>query len=97
MFKRLPTLAPIETARLHLRPLGGDDANAFREMTHDPAIIDAVHFLRSPFTLGDARALIFGDEDGRDCFWGIWLREDPGLIGTVGTHLRSTDEIEIGY
>jgi hypothetical protein len=35
--------------------------------------------------------------DGRDCFWGVWLRENALLIGTVGTHLHHDDELEIGY
>ena len=93
----LQTLPWISTERLHLRPLGPDDAEAFRTMTDEPAITRAIHFLRTPFTLIDAQRLIAGDGDGRDCFWGIWSRESGVLIGAVGAHLRGADEIEIGY
>ncbi|MCW5687776.1 MAG: GNAT family N-acetyltransferase [Pseudolabrys sp.] len=89
--------SPIKTARLHLRALGVDDAGAFRSMTDEPAITDNIHFLTTPFSLADARKLIEGDGDGRDCFWGVWRRDSDVLIGTVGTHLRGPDEIEIGY
>jgi RimJ/RimL family protein N-acetyltransferase len=90
-------LPPIATARLRLRPLRLADAEAFRGMTDEPGVIAAVHFLRAPFTLSDARRLIEGEGDGRDCFWGVWLREDETLVGTVGAHLRGADELEIGY
>ncbi len=93
----LQSLPPIRTERLHLRPLGPDDAAAFHIMTGEPAIISAIHFLQAPFTLGDAQGLIARNGNGRDCFWGIWRRESGMLIGTVGTHLRGADEIEIGY
>lgn len=93
----LTTLPPIATARLRLRPLRPADAEAFRRMTDEPAVIDAINFLHAPFTLADARRLIAGEGDGRDCFWGVWLREDETLVGTVGAHLRGADEMEIGY
>jgi RimJ/RimL family protein N-acetyltransferase len=66
-------------------------------MTDEPTITNAIHFLPTPFTLADAQQLIAGKGDGRDCFWGVWLRGSAALIGTVGTHLRGADEIEIGY
>jgi len=89
--------SPIETARLYLRALRVDDAEAFRIMTDEPAITDNIHFLTTPFALANARKLIEGDGDGGDCFWGVWRRDSDVLIGTVGTHLRGFDEIEIGY
>ena len=92
-----PNLPYTETKRLHLRPLGLSDAEAFRTMTDEPTIIDAIYFLKRPFELADAEALIIGDDDGRDCFWGVWKREGSTLLGTVGTHLKGTDEIEVGY
>ncbi len=49
-------------------------------MTDEPAIIDAIQFLRRPFGLADAEKLIVGDDDGRDCFWGAWHRGGPALI-----------------
>jgi RimJ/RimL family protein N-acetyltransferase len=66
-------------------------------MTDEPAITTAIDFLPTPFTLLDALKLINGHGDGRDCFWGASLRQEAFLIGTVGTHLRAADELEIGY
>ena len=80
-----------------MRRLELQDAEAFRAMTDEPEIVEAVHFLPNPFTLADVSGLILGKDDGRDCFWGIWQREKTDLIGTVGTHLRGLYEIEIGY
>ena len=92
----LPDFPPIETARLHLRPLILSDAEAFQVLTDDPAITEGVDFLASPFDVEHARRLIVGDGKRRDCFWGAWQRTNDTLIGTVGTHLRGS-EIEIGY
>ncbi|HEX3982277.1 MAG TPA: GNAT family N-acetyltransferase [Acidisoma sp.] len=97
MTEPLSALSAQTTERLFLRPLVHADAHAFRAMTDDPAITDCVHFLDSPFTLENAERLILGAGDGRDCFWGVWLRDRPDLLGTVGTHLRDEAEIEIGY
>lgn len=93
----LPSLPVAETDRLRLRPLGLTDAEALRAMTDEPSILDMVHFLPRPFTLADAEKLLAGAGDDRDCFWGTYLRENCSLIGTVGTHLRGSDEIEVGY
>jgi RimJ/RimL family protein N-acetyltransferase len=93
----LLALPSITTERLSLRALRLSDAPVFRQMTDEPAITGAIDFLPTPFTLSDAQKLIKGNGDGRDCFWGVWLRESAALIGTVGTHLRSVDELEIGY
>jgi RimJ/RimL family protein N-acetyltransferase len=97
MTQLLTIPSPIETTRLHMRPLRLDDAEPFRLLTDEPVIIDNIHFLTAPFTLVDAQELIQGDGDGRDCFWGVWKRNDVTLIGTVGTHLRGINEVEIGY
>ena len=97
MDRPLSNLPYTETKRLHLRPLGLSDAGAFRAMTDETTIIDAIYFLERPFTLANAEKLIVGDDDGRDCFWGVWKREGSTLLGTVGTHLKGTDEIEVGY
>ncbi len=97
MDRSLPSLPYAETKRLHLRPLRLPDAEAFRAMTDEPTIIDAIYFLERPFRLADAKKLIISNDDGRDCFWGVWKREGSTLLGTVGTHLKGTDEIEVGY
>ena len=93
----LPSLPPIETPRLFLRPCRIGDAGQFRAMTDESSITSAVDFLPSRFELQDAERLITGDGDGRDCFWGVWLNGDGDMIGSVGTHLREPDAIEIGY
>jgi RimJ/RimL family protein N-acetyltransferase len=93
----LPSLPPINTPRLHLRPCDIGHAETFHAMTNDPGITSAVDFLPFPFDLVDAERLIIGNSDGRDCFWGVWLHDDARMIGSVGAHLRGTDEIEIGY
>jgi RimJ/RimL family protein N-acetyltransferase len=97
MIHSLLTLSPVTTKRLSVRALRPSDAAVFRQMTDEPAITEVIDFLPAPFTLLDAERLIKGNGDGRDCFWGVWLRESASLIGTVGTHLRSFDELEIGY
>jgi RimJ/RimL family protein N-acetyltransferase len=95
--KTISDFPEIETKRLRLAPLSLSDANALRELTDDPAITSAIHFLRSPFTLSDAELLIRQGRNGRDKFIGAWSRENGGLIGTVGAHLHEPNEIEIGY
>ena len=97
MIQRLAAQSPIETRRLILRILEVADAEALRVMTDEPVITDNIHFLTTPFTRDDAQRLIEGDGGGRDRFWGVWRRDNLTLIGAVGTHLKGTDEIEIGY
>ena len=93
----LADIAGLETARLSLRPLAPDDAPALRALTDDPAITGAVDFLPAPFTLADARTLILSGRRDEDRFFGAWAREGRGLFGVVGTHLRGTEAVEIGY
>lgn len=97
MEQLLTSLPAITTARLCIRRLEPANIPAFHHMTNDPAITNKVDFLQFPFTMGAAEALLRGKGDGLDCFWGVWPRESLSLAGTVGTHLRSADEIEIGY
>ena len=104
MDRPLPSLPYTETKRLHLRPLRPSDAEAFRAMTDEPAIVAAIYFLEQPFRLANAEKLIIGGDDGRDCFWGVWKREGSTLLGNVCTHwpggrtaLKGTGEIEVGY
>ncbi|MCI4680417.1 GNAT family N-acetyltransferase [Rhodoblastus acidophilus] len=93
----LSNFPTIETQRLRLTPLTCDDATALQEITNDPVITNAVHFLANPFTSDDAAALIIGEKDDRDCFIGAWDRDDLVLVGVIGTHLHGENEIEIGY
>ena len=95
----LADLPPVETRRLAIAPLAPADAEALRRLTDDPAIIGAIDFLPSPFTLLDARDLIGSARHGRDRFLGVWARDDPekALVGVVGAHLRGAGAVEIGY
>jgi RimJ/RimL family protein N-acetyltransferase len=86
-----------ETPRLRLAPLRGEDAEALRLLTDDPAITGSVHFLPASFTPADAEALIRCGDGGRDCFLGAWNRDSEALIGVVGSHLRGGSQVEIGY
>lgn len=97
MERFLTSLPAITTARLRIRRLEPADLSAFHQMTNNPAITDKIHFLQFPFTMEAAASLLRGNEDGMDCFWGIWPRNSMDLAGTIGTHLHGADEIEIGY
>ena len=87
----------IETERLLLAPLAAADAEELRRLTDDPRIVDAVSFLRSPFALADAQAMIASNGNGRDLFRGVRRRSDRVLIGVIGAHEDGTGAIEIGY
>jgi len=84
------------TARLRLRALRFDDAEALRALTDDAAIAAAIPFIPHPFTLADARAFIAQGDGGRDVFVGVW-NKDGAFIGVIGVHLRGETEAEIGY
>ncbi len=87
-------MGPITTARLRIAPLEPEDAEALRAITDDPGVIAAIHFLRAPFTLADAEALIGGGMHGVDRFLGAWQGEN--LIGVVGAG-KSGEALEVGY
>jgi RimJ/RimL family protein N-acetyltransferase len=93
----VPGLSDIETSRLRLAPLVPADADALWHVTNDPGIIDAISFLRHPFTLIDAQTLIARNQNDRDLFRGIWRRRDNVLVGVIGAHSRISGTIEIGY
>lgn len=93
----LAGLPAIDTPRLRIAPLAPRDAAAVQALTDDPAITGAVDFLPEPFSLEDARTLILGAHRGRDVFLGVRERGQAGLVGIVGTHMRTVEAIEIGY
>ena len=93
----VPGRAEIETARLRLAPLVPADAEALWHLTDDPGIVAAISFLRHPFTLAAAAALIARNRSDRDLFRGIRRRQDDALVGVVGVHARAGGAIEIGY
>ena len=90
-------LTPITTARLTLESLAPRDAEALRALTDHPDITARIDFLRSPFTLADAEALIQRNRSPDERFLAIRLRGDGVLAGVIGAHARGSDEIEIGY
>ncbi|WP_092039148.1 GNAT family N-acetyltransferase [Methylobacterium pseudosasicola] len=108
----LADLPRLETARLSIAALRPEDAPDLRRLTDDPAITAAVDFLPTPFTVRDAEDLIRSGARGQDRFLGAWMRPTeapqagaqasadpagPDLVGVVGTHLRGSGAIEIGY
>jgi RimJ/RimL family protein N-acetyltransferase len=87
----------IETERLRLVPLTATDAEPLCRLTDDPAIVAAISFLRAPFTLADAAALIARNGNGRDLFRGIRRRDGDVLVGIIGAHRQGTGVVEVGY
>jgi len=92
-----PELPEIETLRLRLACLKRADAAQLRDLTDDPAIVAAIHFLKAPVTLAYAEALIRGAQPGIDRLFGIRRCEDGRLVGIVGAGLIGADRLEIGY
>lgn len=93
----LADLPAMQTDRLRLRILAEDDAEELRQITDHPAVTGAIHFLSAPFTVSDAKRLIIGRQDGRDCFIGAWRTETGEMTAVIGTHLHGDTEVEIGY
>jgi RimJ/RimL family protein N-acetyltransferase len=89
----------IRTSSLNfvLAPLAGADGPALRALTDNPAITDAISFLKSPFTIDDAQGLISANGRPEDCFLGVRRRADRALVAVIGTHLRGESMVEIGY
>lgn len=87
----------IQTPRLLIKALSGNDAAALQKLTNHPEITDSVHFLPTPFTILDAQKLITGEDNGRDQFIGVWMHGHDELAAVIGTHLHNECEIEVGY
>ena len=85
------------TARLVLRPLRENDADAVVSVTNHATVISAVPFIEAPFCAASARDLIAKNAGQQDRFYGIWLGGDRDLVGVIGAHLRDEDAVEIGY
>lgn len=85
------------TARLAIAPLVAADAAALAAITDDPAITSRIDFLRAPFGVAEAAALIAAAAG----FHGMRLREGGALAGMIGVHRqrRGADRgaVEIGY
>ncbi|MGB6184813.1 MAG: GNAT family N-acetyltransferase, partial [Sphingopyxis granuli] len=86
------TLIRLTTARCRIDRLDAADAPALAAIT-DASVTEQVHFLPTPFTESDARALI-ARSGGDDVFHAV--REGAALIGVIGVHRRGRDH-EVGY
>ena len=88
-------LPEIVTPRLNLTALSEVDAEYLRQLTDDPKILSAVHFLPNPFGIRASKALV--RRGCSDRFFGGRLVADCMLTIVCGAHLRGDDTIEIGY
>ena len=87
MDEAFPTLS---TSRLVLRELTLDDAEFWKRTFSDPEVIELTAY-EPPKDLEAAKAEVLRYairpfRMGRGIRWGIALREDPNLIGTLGYH-----------
>jgi RimJ/RimL family protein N-acetyltransferase len=89
------TLLALSTDHCRITPLFADDARALSAIT-DETVTSQVHFLPTPFTEADARALIAGSGGG-DVFHAVRDEDGLDLNGVIGVHRRGAQEYEIGY
>lgn len=87
----------LSTGRLFIRPLQAADAFQLVVLTNDPLVAAGVSFLRQPFTLADAQALIVMPRDQQGCFASVRAGRDGPMIGCVGAFSRNAIDIEIGF
>ena len=88
------TLLALSTENCRIAPLHADDARALASIT-DETVTSQVHFLPTPFTEADARALIAGSGGG-DVFHAVRDASGTELNGVIGVHSRA-GQYEIGY
>lgn len=93
----------LETERLHLRRMTMDDAGFYLKHFSDPSIV-SMSAVEAPKDMEAAIAElreycvdIFTSDSG--IRWGITLRNDPNLIGTLGFYkwVKNARHAEIGY
>lgn len=87
----------VSSERFHIAPLRAGDEAALKAVTDDPGVTGAISFLKSPFTLEDAAALIRSNTEGSHVFLGVRRNDNEALVGVVGVHPRSPDGVELGY
>ncbi len=87
----------LSTRRLFLRPLQTADAFQLVVLTNDPLVAAGVSFLRQPFTLADAQALIAMPREQRGCFAAVRAGRDGPMVGCAGALSRNAIDIEIGF
>ena len=89
------TLLALSTENCRIAPLHADDARALASIT-DETVTSQVHFLPTPFTEADARALI-ARSGGGEVFHAVRDASGGALSGVIGVHRRAGREYEIGY
>ncbi|WP_298359084.1 GNAT family N-acetyltransferase [Rhodoblastus sp.] len=87
----------LNTRRLFFRPLQAADAFQLVVLTNDPLVAAGVSFLRQPFSLADAQALIAMPRDQKGCFAAVRAGKDGPMIGCAGALSRNAFDIEIGF
>lgn len=94
--------APLETARLHLRPPAENDAPAIVTQAGEWAVARYTAFIPHPYAETDARAFLAQAGErrrtGREILFAVERRGEPGLIGMVGATLADDGRTaELGY
>src|SRR3546814_786899 len=89
------TLLALSTENCRIAPLTADDARALAAIT-DETVTSQIHFLPTPFTESDARALIAGSGGG-DVFHAVRDVRGADLNGVIGVHRRVGQDYEVGY
>ncbi len=87
----------LRTRRLFLRPLQPADVLQLVVLTNDPLVAAGVSFLRQPFTVADAEALIAMPRSQKGCFAAVRAGRDGPMIGCAGAVSRNAIDIEIGF
>src|SRR3546814_12834551 len=77
-----------------IAPLTPDDARALAAIT-DETVTSQIHFLPTPFTESDARALIAG-LGGGDVFHAVRDVRGADLNGVIGVHRRVGQDYAVG-
>jgi ribosomal-protein-alanine N-acetyltransferase len=91
-----PSLAPIATARLVLRPLDDSDLPRLVALAGDRDVARMVAVIPHPYSEADGRALIARVRDGgEDRVWAI--AHDGGLIGCAGFDHQDDGSADLGY
>src|SRR3546814_9539314 len=87
------TLLALSTENCRIAPLTADDARALAAIT-DETVTSQIHFLPTPFTESDARALIAGSGGG-DVFHAVRDVRGADLNGVIGVHRRVGQDYEV--
>ena len=90
---------PLRTARLDLRLLGPDDAEAVHRHFADERVTRYMD-IEALQSVHEAEEIIRFHLRDTGCRWGLFLRADDALVGTCGYHAWEAGEVaraEIGF